>query len=308
VPFLLLLLSISFAADAKRLGTGSREFAKGNAAVADTSAFSAAYWNPGMLAFKRELAIALHAENRNSNQSGGSFGIEGGTGNRMGMGMAIIFKRDSDILFTDENGNEKAHATPLFILGYTGLGYRAGKKDGLGVSLSIMHESLDFSQNIGLVDEFQSPLSFDFGWFRFWNAKWQSGLQIRNLGLNSKLSASWRKNPSRDNSWPSSTTFRPKIFEAGATHRNLLMGKPASASLSLLSYQEADTLFVFDPDWHIFKGRFGFEWRVIESGDLRFGIDGKEPSIGLGYGFNIADKILWADYAFPMSLTLRMKF
>jgi len=283
----MLLLSISFAAKQKlgnmdAVAAGSRELAKGNAAVADTTAFFTAYWNPGMLAFRRDLAVALHGESRSLEQYGGSFGIEGGAGGRMGIGGVILFR---------ENKNDQG------MLGYAGLGYRLNKTNGIGISLSAIYEN-----------EYQSPLSFDLGWFKFWNEKWQSGLQIRNLGFNSKLSAAD----------PSGYALRPKTFEAGVVHRNLLLHKPASVSLSLLSYQMADTLFVFDPDRHIFKGRFGFEWRAIQSGNLRFGIDGKNPSVGLGYGFNIENKILWIDYAFiyewdadllnPLSLTLSMKF
>jgi len=308
----------SMDAVAERMGAGSRELAKGNAAVADTSAFSAAYWNPGMLAFKRDLGVALHAENRSLNRVGGSFGIEGNAGSRMGIGMAVLFRGDTDFLLIDEDDNNRGTAVPFFMLGYAGLGYRLNRTNGIGVSLSIAYDRLGLNSEWGVANEYQSPISFDVGWFKFWNEKWQSGLQIRNFGFNSKLSAAWRRNPSRDNSLPSSEALRPKTFELGVVHRNLLLHRPASVSLSLLSYQVADTLFVFDPDWHIFKSRFGFEWRAISNGDLRFGIDGKNPSVGWGYGFNIGSKTLWVDYAFiyeweadllnPLSLTLRMKF
>jgi hypothetical protein len=325
--FLAIHCTLSFAANAslgsmdavaERMGVGSRELAKGNAAVADTSAFSLAYWNPGMLAFKKDLSIALHAENRSLNRAGGSFGIEGGASNRMGVGMAILFRGDTDFLLIDEDDNNQGTAMPFFMLGYAGLGYRLNKTDGIGVSLSMAYDRLGLGSEWGVANEYQSPVSFDIGWFRFWNAKWQSGLQIRNLGFNSRLSAAWRRNPSRDNSLSSSNALRPKTFEAGVIHRNMLLHKPASVSISLLSYQVVDTLFVFDPDWHIFKARFGFEWEVIPNGDIRFGIDEKNPSIGWGYAFNIGSKILIIDYAFiyeweadllnPLSLTLRMKF
>ncbi|MDR2732029.1 MAG: hypothetical protein LBB36_02305 [Fibromonadaceae bacterium] len=295
---------------AERMGATSRELAKGNAAVADTAAFSATYWNPGMLAFKRDLAIALHAENRSPDRAGGSFGIESGAGNRMGIGMAILFRGGEDIVYTD-GYNEIGYASPLYVFGYAGLGYRLNKTDGIGISLSTAYDRFNMSKELGgKTKEYQSPLSFDLGWFRYWDAKWQSGLQIRNLGFNSKLSVAWYRDDD--------AVLRPKTFELGVTHRNLLLNKPASVSLSLLSYQVADTLFVFDPDWHIFKGRFGFEWRVIPNGDLRLGIDGKNPSWGWGYGFGIGSKTLFVDYAFiyeweadllnPLSFTLRMKF
>ena len=227
---------------------GSKELAKGTAVVADSSAFSAVYWNSGMLAFKRDLTMALNVEKHKLSRTGGSFGIESGVGNRMGIGGAVLFIDD-------------------FILYYAGLGYRLSKADGIGVSLSVSYD---------MVDEYQDHLAFDLGWFRFWSEKWQSGLQIRNLGFNS----------------------RDKSFEVGITHRNLLLSKPASVSLSVASNQDIDT----------FKGKFGFEWRAVTNGDLRFGIDGKDPSIGWGYDFNIREKIISIDYAYPFSFAIRMKF
>jgi hypothetical protein len=236
------LIQIAFAQEA-----GSRERAKGNAVVSDSSAFSAAYWNPGMLAFKRSLSIAMHAEKYKFSRVNGSFGVENGVGNRMGIGSAIIFTDD-------------------FMLGYAGLGYRLSKVDGVGISLSVSYD---------MMNEYQEPLSFDLGWFRFWHEKWQSGLQIRNLGFDE---------------------LRPKTFEAGVTHRNLLLSKPASVSLLLVASQD------------VFKGKFGFEWKAIPNGDLRFGIDGKSPSLGWGYSFNISDKIISIDYANPLSLAARLRF
>ena len=231
----------------------------------------------------------------------------------MGIGMAFLFRADRDLSVLDSAGKEQGVAQPLYMIGYTGLGYRLSKRDGLGFSLSIAYDRLGLDNKMGvagIANEYQSPLSFDLGWFRFWNAKWQSGAQIRNLGFNSNLSAVWRKNMSEG--------LRPKTFEVGATHRNLLLNKPASVSLQLISYQEVDTLFVFDPDWHVFKGRFGFEWEFIERCDVRFGVDGRDPSIGFGYALNVGTRTLFLDYAFlyewdankvnPFSLTARMRF
>jgi hypothetical protein len=178
----------------------------------------------------------------------------------MGIGAAAFFIRGEDSLFTDTTGNiiDQKHSD-VSIRGYAGLSYRLNKANGIGVSLSA---------------ESQSPLSFDIGWFRFWNSKWQSGAQVRNLG---------------------SDDSREEVFEAGLTHRNLLLGKPVSASLMLSGRSSV-------------KGSFGFEWEAIKNTDLRFGLDEKSPNAGIGYAFHIGDKTLFADYAIPLSLTLRMKF
>jgi hypothetical protein len=254
VPFIFLIIALMFSLSF----ADSRALARGNAMIADSSASFATYQNPGMLAFKKDLALALHAENNNSNGIGGSFGIENGIGNRMGIGVAAMLGRGEDTLFIGETDSITKHAD-ISIRSYAGLSYRLNKANGIGVSLSA---------------ESESPLSFDLGWFRFWNSKWQSGAQIRNLG---------------------SDDSRTETFEAGVIHRNLLLGKPASASLMLFGRSQV-------------KGRFGFEWEVINNGDLRFGLNETSPSAGIGYAFNICGKTLFADYAIPLSLTLRMKF
>jgi hypothetical protein len=246
VPFIFLVIALMFSLSF----ADSRALARGNAMIADTSAFFATYWNPGMLAFKRDLSVGI----------GNSFGVESGIGNRMGIGAAAFFIRGEDTLFIDETDSISiTKRADISMRGYAGLSYRLNKANGIGVSLSA---------------ESQSLLSFDLGWFRFWNEKWQSGAQVRNLG--------------HDDS-------RTEIFEAGLTHRNLLLGKPASASIMLSGRSTV-------------KGSFGCEWEIIRNGDLRFGLDEKSPSAGIGYAFHIGDKTLFADYAIPLSLTLRMKF
>jgi hypothetical protein len=177
----------------------------------------------------------------------------------MGIGAAAFFTRGEDTLFIIDETDSITKRADISVRGYAGLSYRLNKANGIGVSLSA---------------ESQSPLSFDLGWFRFWNEKWQSGALVRNLGADDS---------------------RNEIFEAGVIHRNLLLGKPVSASLMLLGRSAV-------------KGRFGFEWEAIKNGDLRFGLDEKSPNAGIGYAFQICDKTLFADYAIPLSLTLRMKF
>jgi len=239
---LLILIQLVFAEG------GSKEQAKGTAVVADSSAFSVAYWNPGMLAFKRDLSIALNAEKHHLGRPDGSFGIEDGVGNRMGVGGAVLFISDS-------------------ILYYAGLGYRFSKADGIGVSLSVSYD---------MIIEYQTPVALDLGWFRFWSEKWQSGLQVRNLGSDS----------------------RAKAAEAGLTHRNLLLSRPASVSLSVVGSKDEE---------YTLKSKFGFEWMAVANGDLRFGINGKKPVVGWGYDFNIKDKIISIDYASPLSVSVRCR-
>jgi hypothetical protein len=158
------------------------------------------------------------------------------------------------------------------------------------------------------------------GWARQWNAKWSTSVVARNLGLNSKLSASWRRNPSRDNSLSSGIALRPKMLQIGVAYTAPLLGRTASLRAEFLDYQLADTLLVFDPDWHIWTARLGVEYEVIPKGHIRLGFDSENPSLGLGYEFLIGEnKIpLAVDYALayewdaglwaPLAVGLRTRF
>ena len=52
-------------------------------------------------------------------------------------------------------------------------------------------------------------------------------------------------------------------------------------------YIQMDTLLVFDPDWHIWTGRFGMEWEALENLIVRGGFDEFNYTFGLGYKFSL---------------------
>lgn len=288
----------------ERMGAGARELGRGNTGSADTASVPGAYWNPGLLGFRRQLAVAFHGEKRDLDRAGGSFGLESGAGARMGVGLGLLFRGDTDFEVINEDDQSLGSATPYFMMGYVGLGYRLTRQDGLGFSLSFSYDHMgvrslyDDSEELDMVDAYQSPISVNLGWYRVWNAQWTSGVVIRNLGINSKLSARWDKNSNR---LSSSESLRPKVLQVGVGYSATLKGIPVKLWLEALDYQVADTLLVFDPDWHIWKARLGVEVEAIPKGFVRAGFDDGNPSLGLGYRFDVRWNRrrvpLWVDYA-----------
>lgn len=285
----------------ERMGAGARELGRGNTGGADTGSAPGAYWNPGLLGMRRDLALSLGGENRDLDRAGGYLGVESGAGKRMGVGMAVLFRGDRDFQVISDDDEDLGTAQPWFMMAYVGMGYRLSRIDGIGFSFSFSYDNLDLASHYtdaDMVDAYQSPVALNLGWYREWNARWTSGVVVRNLGLNSKLSASWQRNPSRDNSLSTTEAYRPKVLQVSLGYHAPLFGRKTNLWLDVLDYQVADTLLVFDPDWHIWKSRLGIETEVIPQGMVRLGLEDRNPSLGLGYTFLVR----WDRKRIPIAL------
>ncbi len=274
----------------ERMGTGGRELGRGNIGAADTSAMPAAYFNPAILGFRNSIGFSLAAEKRDLDRLGGSLGAETRIGNRMGIGVAVLYRTDLDFDVINSDDETVGSATPYFTTTYLGIGYRLTRKDAIGFSLSLSYDNLDVSgsyDEANLVDSYQSPVVVNLGWQREWNEHWSTAVVIRNLSFSRNLSATWTRNASNDNSVEESEGVRPKILQIGVGYHTKLLNRPISVWMEALDYQVADTLLVFDPDWHVWTGRFGMEWEAIEDGIVRLGFDDRNYTFGLGYKFSI---------------------
>lgn len=274
----------------ERMGAGTRELGRGNTGSADTSAMPGAYWNPAILGFRQNFNYTLNLERRSLDRAGGSLGLETAVGNRMGIGFAMLYRGDLDFDVIDEDDQTLGTATPFFSMMYLGFSYRATRKDAFGISLSLGYDNMDIAEyydGIEMVDGFTSPVSINLGWLRQWNEKWSSSVVIRNISFGENLSARWSRNPSTDNSIASTEGVRPKVLQVGLGYRSHIMGKPVYAWMEALDYQVADTLLVFDPQFHVWTGRVGFECEIIPAGTVRVGMDGLDAMLGFGYKFNV---------------------
>lgn len=274
----------------ERMGAGTRELGRGNTGSADTSAMPGAYWNPAILGFRQNFSYTLNAERRDLDRMGGSIGLETPIGHRMGVGFAMLYRGDLDFEVIDGDDQTLGTATPFFSMLYLGISYRATRKDAFGVSLSLGYDNMDVDEyfdGIEMVDGFTSPVALNFGWLRQWNENWSSSVVIRNISFGRNLSARWSRNPSTDNYLPSSEGVRPKVLQIGLGYRSKVLGKPVYAWMEALDYQVADTLLVFDPQYHVWTGRVGFECEIIPDGMVRVGMDDLNAMLGLGYKFRI---------------------
>ncbi len=274
----------------ERMGAGTRELGRGNTGSADTSAMPGAYWNPAILGFRQNFNYTLNLERRSLDRTGGSLGLETAVGNRMGIGFAMLYRGDFDFEVIDEDDQTLGTATPFFSMMYLGFSYRATRRDAFGISLSLGYDNMDIAEyyeGVEMVDGFTSPVSINIGWLRQWNEKWSSSVVIRNISFGENLSARWSRNPSTDNSIASTEGVRPKVLQVGLGYRSHIKGKPVYAWMEALDYQIADTLLVFDPQHHVWTGRFGLECEIIPAGTVRIGMDGLDAMLGFGYKFNL---------------------
>ena len=281
----------SFDGFVERMGAGTRELGRGNTGSADTASMPAAYWNPAILGFREHLSYNLNAEKRDLDRMGGSLGLEGPVGKRMGIGFAMLYRGDLDFDVINEDDETMGSATPYFTMMYLGLAYRATRRDAFGLSFSMSYDNMDIAEYYEgvaeVVDDYRSPVTVNLSWIRQWNEKWSTSVVIRNLSFSKNLSAEWSKNTSTDNSVESTDGVRPKVLQIGVGYRSKVLGKPVYAWMEAIDYQVADTLLAFDPDLHVWTGRVGFECEVIPDGTLRVGMDDLDWTVGAGYKFMI---------------------
>jgi len=284
----------------ERMGGGVREQGLGNVGVADLQAQPGAYWNPALVASSRQTDVVMGGEQRALGRPGLTFGIQKGFGSRMGVGVALLGRGVTDFMVVNDEDVDLGYANPYWYMLYISLGWRATRQDLIGLSFARAGENLGISSYFpseNLKDDGQSPTSYNFGWHHIWNTKWSSGVVVRNLGFNSDLSARWVRSSNATGNL-SSETFRPKTLEVGTMYHSRLFGRDLSMQIEVLDYQLADTLLVFDPDWHYWTARMGAEYELIPSGHVRAGYNSGDLSLGMGYVFNL----LWGAKPWPLSV------
>lgn len=273
-----------------RMGASARELGRANTGSADTSAMPGAYWNPAILAFRNNLAYSLHAEKRDLDRAGGSLGLEGKVGTRMGVGAAVLYRGDWDFEVIDDDDNTLGSASPMFTMMFLGFSYRLTRQDAIGISLVMSYDNMDIAEyydDIKFEDGYRSPVTLNLGWLRQINSKWSVGVTVKNLSFSKNLSAKWTKTTSSDNSVESTKGFRPKTLQVGVGYRSKLFGKNANLWLEAIDYQMSEAFISCDPDEHYWTARLGAEYEVIPNGTIRAGVDETNFTAGVGYKFDV---------------------
>lgn len=309
----------------ERMGVGIEEQGRGNTGTSYSKYGNSAYWNPALLALSEGVSLNAAAEQRTLDRLGYALGAQGGVGKRAGVGGVVAVRMDRDFEVIDEEDDNLGTAKPSLGMGWVGVGWRLTRRDEVGFSMAFSWADLsvaEFYQDIDMIDEQQGNSSLTVGYHRSLNAHWDLGVVVRNIGFNSNMSARWEQVTSRDNTLPSSQTFRPKVVQVGLRYANLLFGQPVALYLEVLDYQMADTLWVWDNDWHEQQARMGIEWQALERGSLRMGFNHGHWSWGASYEFRIRGQgrdwplfvdwaLLWETYAQqwnPLSVGVRTNF
>ena len=274
----------------ERMGVGIEELGRGNTGASFSTHGTSAYWNPALLALSAGVNAVAGAEQRSLDRLGYALGAQGAVGRRAGVGAVMAVRMDRDFAVIDEEDDFLGTAKPSLGMGWVGVGWRLTRRDEIGVSMAFSWVDLGvakFYSDIDMVDAQQGNSSLTIGYHRSWGGKWNLGVVLRNVGFNSKLSARWEQVTSRDNSLPSSRTFRPKVLQIALRYSETLYNQPLALYLEVLDYQLADTLWVWDNDWHEQQARMGIEWQALERGVLRAGFHHGHWAWGASYEFRI---------------------
>jgi hypothetical protein len=308
----------------QRMGAGARELARGNTGVSDVNAGMEAFWNPALLAYNSGMRAAISGDLRALNRKGAAMGLASRIGSRMGAGVALLVRGDSDFEVVNYEDQTLGSASPFFAHAVVGVSMRTSVRNSFGIGLHVEYQDLGVAsllQEDGLQfeDQFTSPVFLDLGWLRVVNDRFTVGVVLRNIGAESDLVATYSRTLSHDNSTPQAFGYLPRVLETGVTYSSVLFSRPAQMSLQVSDYMVSEEFFDVDGDYHIVKARMGMDWMVIPKGSVRLGFDHGAFTMGLGYQFTFAvfnrQMPLFFDYALqwernsylfqPVSFSLR---
>ena len=310
-----------------RMGAGVRELGRGNTGTALEGASPAAFWNPALLPFMRKAEAAMGADVRSQDRNGGFLSLQGRVASNLGLGAAIVNRGDYNVQAYDENEKDIGYARPQSFATYFGMGMRTSRRNAFGASLLVYSSSLDLQEGVGEVD-FVGGVNL--GWYRrydslnaanlvpvswsrlrrfanFFSGSFSSAIVVRNLGLNSRLSAEFEQSVSTGEVDPvfgfgsTAEDFFPKTLVVAGEWRKTMWDRGFTLSGEIMDYQLKSSLFTPNPAFHKQAVRLGLECDVAERTQLRIGLDRLNPTIGFGYGYRVnRRRLIQFDYALTM--------
>jgi hypothetical protein len=310
-----------------RMGAGVRELGRGNTGTALEGASPAAFWNPALLPFIRTSEAAAGAEVRSLGRTGGFLSLQGRVASNLGLGAAVVHRGDYSVQAYDANEKDIGYAEPRALATFFGMGMRTSRRNSLGISLMAYTSMLDLQQGVGEVDFIGGV---NLGWYRrydslnaanlvpdswtglrgfadFFSGSFSTALVVRNLGLNSRLSAEFEQSVETGESGPlagfgsTSGDFFPKTLVLAGEWRKRMWNRAFTLSGEVMDYQLKSSAFTPNPAFHAQAARLGLECEVAEKTHLRVGLDRLNPTIGLGYGYRLnRRRVIQFDYALTM--------
>ncbi len=267
-----------------RMGAGIAELGQGNAVSSRLDITPASYWNPAILGFLgKKPVLSMGADMRSLNRNGGYASIEWKVAPNMGCGLSLVNRGDYNFEAYDENEELLGTARPQDLGFYLGMGIKTSRRNSLGASLQWFQANRD----IGGVGDINTIGIWNVSWFRKWNNNWQSGLVIRNLGMNKRLSASYEYRSFIGGNAAqldgTAEDFFPKTMVASVRYTTKLAERELSLAFEFLDFQLDPEFFDMDADHHAQGIRLGAEYQFKSDMQLRAGFDRGNISFGFGY-------------------------
>lgn len=174
-----------------RLGGGTREFALGNAAGALEPTALDAWWNAARLPLRRGWDLSMSLEQRPLDRQGGALGLATNLGSRLGVGVAMLYRRDAQVKVYDADETLSETSAPTFLQAQVALGMRITRSQSVGVAFGVYSENLDLQG----IEDYRAPARIDLSWYRRGpDTAWAVGAVLRNIGLTSDLLAREERN------------------------------------------------------------------------------------------------------------------
>lgn len=282
-----------------RMGGGIRELGMGNAGTASEEAMPAAYWNPAVLPFEKRTAVGLGADVRSLQRNGGYAALQGRVAANLGMGVGLINRGDWQVDVYDEDEHLRGTARPQAIGSWVGLGVKTSRVNAFGAAVQWYSADLDYEDGTGNVNVIGVV---NLGWYRRFGERLRAAVVVRNLGLNSDLSARIDQTTVTGEEDASgfdhtSTDFFPKTLVLAGQYTLTAWNRKWDLGLEALDYQLKDGLYSLDANFHHQAFRAGVECHVTEALGARGGFDGGNLSLGMGYVFPWGRNRLAFDYA-----------
>lgn len=283
-----------------RMGGGIHELGMGNTGTASEEAMPAAYWNPAILPFNRVSAVGLGADIRSLSRNGGFAGFQGRLAANLGAGVGLLNRGDFNVPIYDRDekpleGYETAR--PQAIGSYLGMGVKTSRSNSFGAALQWYSYNLDLDGTgdvnvIGI---------FNLGWYKRWTNGLKTGVVVRNLGMNSDLSADFDQTTLSGEDAQgferTSRDFMPKTLVAAVFYTTTAGSKTVDLAFELLEYQLKRDLFVTDANFHKQDFRLGVDCHLSENMNVRAGVDQGNITAGFGYALLWGKRRLIFDYA-----------
>jgi hypothetical protein len=282
-----------------RMGAGIKELGMGNTGTAAEDAMPAAYWNPAILPFNRQVNMGVGADVRSLDRNGGYLGIQGRVAGNMGMGLGMINRGDFNVQAYDADEKSLGTARPQAIGSYLGVGVKTSRSNAFGAAVQWYSSSLDVGDAIGDVNLIGI---FNLGWYKRWGERLRTAVVLRNLGMNGDLSARFDQSTFRGGDVSSGfastdVDYFPKTLVGAVNYTLHAWNKDWDLAAEVLDFQLKDKFFVANPAFHSVDMRAGVNFHWTERIGLRTGYDRGNYSLGFGFVLPWGRHNLLFDYA-----------